>query len=64
MTEQEKSLVSLGGKLLGNLPAQFMLVVILNALFLAALIIFLDRRDSARERLLTPILAACLEQRR
>lgn len=63
MTEQEKSLVGLGNKLLGNLPAQFLLLCLINAMFLGSLVWFLDKRDSARERLLTPILAACMERR-
>lgn len=61
MTEQERAgLLGLGHKAIENLPSQFLLLVVINALFLGSLIWFLDRRDAARERLITPVIAACL----
>jgi hypothetical protein len=65
MTEAEaKGLVgaatTLGSKLIGSLPAQFMVLVLINAVFLLGLLWFLDQRDEARERLLTPVLASCI----
>ena len=63
MTNEERhGIVGLGNKLIGSLPAQFLMLAIINMVFIGSLVWFLDRRDSARERLLTPILAACLER--
>jgi hypothetical protein len=53
--------IEAGGKLLGSLPAQMLVLVMLNLVFIFALFWFLNSRDTARERLLTPILAACMQ---
>ena len=48
-------------KAIDALPAQFIMLIILNTIFLCGFLWFLDQRDSARERLLAPIVAACLK---
>jgi hypothetical protein len=44
------------------LPAQFLTLCLINLVFLLGFLWFLDQRDGARERLITPIIAACLER--
>lgn len=61
MTEAERGIIGIGNKLVGSLPAQFLLLVLINVIFIGGLLWFLEKRDSARERMLTPILAACLK---
>jgi hypothetical protein len=66
MTEGEAKGIAHGAieassKVLTALPAQFLLVILLNAAFLVCLFWFLDRRDSARERMITPVISACLK---
>jgi hypothetical protein len=67
VTEGEKGIVAgvteLGGKLVSGLPAQFLGLVVLNIVFICGLLWFLNNRDDARERLLTPILAACMRDK-
>lgn len=63
MTEQEGGIVSsLGSKLITSLPAQFLMLCILNLVFIGGLLWFLDKRDMARERLLSPIVDRCLQE--
>ena len=67
MTEAEAhgvvgAATELGGRIIGALPAQFLMLVLLNSVFIGGLLWFLDRRDTARERLLTPIVTSCLQQ--
>jgi hypothetical protein len=63
-------ITEVSSKLIGSLPAQFLVLCLLNALFLGGVLWFLDRENSiqaqteahgidVRERLLTPILTAC-----
>ena len=62
MTEAERGVIGdLGSKLISSLPAQFLGLVVLNIVFICGLLWFLNNRDDARERMLTPILAACLQ---
>jgi uncharacterized membrane protein YfcA len=65
MTEQEAhsvvgAVAQVGNRLVSALPAQFLLLLLLVLLFLAGFLWFLDRRDEARERMITPVIAACL----
>lgn len=60
----EAGVVSLGTKLIGSLPAQFLMLLAINVVFVLGLLWFLDQRDEARERLLTPIIAGCLKAQR
>jgi hypothetical protein len=67
LTEGEQGVVAgvtqTANKLIGSLPAQFLGLVVLNVVFIVGILWFLNNRDDARERLLTPILAACLQQK-
>ena len=66
MTEQEQSvvnkLIDSSGKLLGNMPVQFLMLAIINLIFIVGLLWFMDRREQQRERLFAPYLAACERQ--
>lgn len=62
MTEAEHGVIGLGNKLIGSLPAQFLLLALMNVIFICGLLWFLNNRDDARERMLTPILAACVKR--
>lgn len=62
MTDAEaQGVAGVASKLIGSLPAQFLMLLVLNVVFILGLLWFLNARDEARERLLTPILAACLQ---
>jgi hypothetical protein len=61
VTEEQRGISGLATKVIGSLPAQFLMLILINMIFIGGLIWFLDRRDSARERMLIPILAACLK---
>lgn len=67
MTEGERGIVAgvteTANRLVAGLPAQFLGLVVLNIVFVAGILWFLNNRDDARERMLTPILAACLQQK-
>jgi len=52
----------LGGKLIGSLPAQFLMLCVLNLFFILGLLWFLNQQDQARERVLAPIVTSCLQQ--
>jgi len=64
---------NLGGKLITSLPAQFLMLVLLNTAFLGGMLWFLDREQAgrygleekqadSREKLLLPLLNACITQ--
>jgi hypothetical protein len=53
---------SLGGKLIGALPAQFLMLVILNSVFIGALFWLLDGQNKARERVIGPIVSRCMDE--
>jgi hypothetical protein len=68
-----ETLVALGEKLGSSLPAQFLMLVLLNLFFVLGLLWFLNASDQyrfaaeqhaieARERLLAPVLAECIRQ--
>lgn len=60
------NVTDLGGKIVSSLPAQFLILVVLNTIFIGGLLLFLNnleaRSSEARERMLTPILSRCIEQ--
>lgn len=63
MTEQEATgVISLGSKLISSLPAQFLMLCVLNLVFIGGLLWFLDKRDVAREHVLGPIVDRCLQE--
>jgi hypothetical protein len=63
MTEPEAhGLISLGAKFIGGLPAQFLVLCALNVVFVGMLLWFLDKRETTRERALTPIVEQCLKE--
>lgn len=63
----------LGGKLMASLPGQFLALCVINVFFVLGLLWFLQSTDArrvdaeqhamdARERMLTPILTACVQE--
>jgi hypothetical protein len=52
----------LGGRLIGSLPAQFLMLCIINCVFVLGLLWFLERQNEARERLLGPIVSSCMQE--
>lgn len=67
MTDQEaKNLTGLadhlGGKLISSLPAQFLILVLLNLIFIIGLLWFMDQREKQRERIFGPYIANCEKQ--
>jgi hypothetical protein len=50
------------GKLIASLPAQFLVLVLLNTAFIAGLLWFLNNQEAARERTFGPILSGCMNQ--
>lgn len=77
MTEAERGVVGaateLGNKLIGSLPSQFLMLCVLNTIFIIGLLWFLDREQTGRialetheaegrERVLMPLLGACIKQ--
>lgn len=67
MTDTERSLLGTvsetAGRVLLTLPAQFLVLVLMNTVFILGLLWFLDHQSAARERVLTPFLMACLHER-
>lgn len=68
------SAVDAASRVLTTLPAQFLALVLLNTAFVLGLLWFLNGVDArrvtfeqaeagARERVLTPVLASCIDQR-
>jgi len=67
------TMISAASSVLTTLPAQFLALVILNTAFLGGMLWFLNGIDArrvtfeqsqneVRERLLTPLLTACIQQ--
>jgi hypothetical protein len=57
--EQQGGLVGLAGRVASQLPPQFLMLVLLNIIFLGVVFWHQQKQDEARERLFTPILMAC-----
>lgn len=49
-------------KLINSVPAQFLVLLVVNAVFILGLLWFLNEQAKSRERVLTPIVMACLQQ--
>jgi hypothetical protein len=67
MTDEQTSGIvgvtqDLGGRLISSLPAQFLLLCIINCIFVLGLLWFLEKQNEARERLLGPIVTSCLQE--
>lgn len=54
---------SVGGKLIGGLPAQFLALLAINVVFILGLLWFLNAQSAGRERVLAQIVTACLDKR-
>jgi len=52
----------LGNKLISALPAPFIMLCVINLIFVLGLLWFMDQREKQRERLFAPYLAACEKQ--
>jgi hypothetical protein len=50
------------GRLISSLPAQFLVLVLLNCGFVMGLLWFLNNSEDRRERIFGPVLTACLQQ--
>lgn len=78
MTEAEQrgvvgAVADTTNKLISTLPAQFLVLVIINTFFIGSLLWFLQRENEtraaleqhqaeARERVVAPLLAACIKK--
>jgi hypothetical protein len=51
-----------GVRILTSLPAQFLMLVLLNAIFIGGLLWFLDQRQKSEERIMDPLMKACMAQ--
>lgn len=54
-----RTAVEEGSKLLSTLPAQFLVLVLLNVAFLGFVLWFLQSEDSTHARMIQPILEHC-----
>jgi hypothetical protein len=60
VTEGEaKGLIGLGNKLLTALPAQFILLLLVNVLLVGGFVWHMDKQLDARERVLMEIIKTC-----
>jgi len=60
VTEEEtKSVLGLGGKLIGGLPAQFLALAIVNVVVLGGLFWHLESQLESRERVLLKMVETC-----
>lgn len=48
------------GKILNSLPAQFLVLVLINAVFVVGLLWFLNQQEMVRERTFAPLVKACI----
>ena len=78
MTEAEQrgivgAVAGTTNKLISTLPAQFLVLVLMNTVFILGMLWFLERTDAmratleqhqaeARERVVAPLLAACIKK--
>lgn len=62
MSDNRSTLTSLGQSLIGALPAQFIMLVLLNTIFIIGLLWFLDRQREARVQAFDRVLDACMQQ--
>ena len=67
MTEEETrgvvgAATKIGSQLIGSLPAQFLMLCIIDLVFIFGLLWFIDQREKQRERLLSAYLASCEKQ--
>ena len=53
---------NLGSRLIASLPAQFLMLVLMNMIFIMSLLSFLDKQLESRERALTPIISNCMQE--
>lgn len=51
-----------GKQIVAGLPAQFLALLCINTVFVLGLLWFLDHRSSGEERILTPLLTACMQE--
>lgn len=51
--------VGLGGRVVNALPAPFLMLVLMNIIFLGVVFWHQQKADEARDRMLTPILLSC-----
>lgn len=60
MTEGEaKGLIGLSSKLLSALPAQFILLLLINVLLVGGFVWHMDKQLDARERVLMKLVESC-----
>lgn len=62
MTLDTQSLTDVGKQIVGALPPAFLFLLLINTAFIFGLLWFLNQRSSATERLMTPILTACMQE--
>jgi len=52
----------IGTSLITTLPAQFLVLIGLNAVFIIGLLWFFNNQLQSRERMFTPLISACVQQ--
>lgn len=62
MTVSTADLTDLGKTVVGALPPGFLVLVLINTVFVLGLLWFLNARSVATERMLTPLLTACINE--
>lgn len=61
MTEEQQHgmIAGISNKLIGALPSNLLLLVLLNGIYIGALFWLLSSQNASRERVLIPLLEAC-----
>lgn len=62
MTINTQDVTDLGKSIVGALPPAFLFLLLINTAFIFGLLWFLNERSSATERLMTPLLTACVQE--
>jgi hypothetical protein len=57
------AVTNLGRTALTSIPPAFLVLCAINAAFVGGLMVFLDRQSDARERVLSQIITACLDDK-
>jgi hypothetical protein len=62
MTISTHDISDVGKQIVAALPSQFLMLLLINTIFIIGLLWFLDQGRMAQERLLTPLLTACMQE--
>lgn len=62
MSVSTTELTDVGKQIVGALPPAFLFLLLINTAFIFGLLWFLNQRSSATERLMAPLLTACINE--